>query len=128
MFATQAIGLPDTPECNVEGNSWAPEPSGTNPEWLEVRFDPPVFAFEITVYETYDLWGFGSVYQVDLIDTEGGAHIIWAGNDYGGCQGEELMVLFDQTDYPVIGATIHTRRDGREQIDAVKLVGMGPAD
>jgi acetyltransferase-like isoleucine patch superfamily enzyme len=70
----------------------------------------------------------GFVYQVDLIDEDGGYHTVFTGPDAtSSCPGE-LLVSFPQTEYFARGARIYTQAPGWEQIDAVEVSGLVPND
>ncbi len=121
--AMEATGAPYEErygEASICGDTtaWSPQ-IGINPEWLEARFALPVFATGLTVYEPFNS---GSIYQVDLIDTEGACHTVWTGTDGTDCPGK-FVLTFAKTSYKVEGAKIYTRHDEYEEIDAVKLIG-----
>ena len=120
--ALQATGPADVPSCSDDSRAWAPSAGGNDPEWLEVRYETTVYATGITVHET-DLFGF--VYRVDLIDTNSTYHTVWTGADTSSC-GTAFSITWDRTAYLVVGARIHTRIDGWEEIDAVELSGFAP--
>ena len=122
--AMQATGAPDTPSCGTKGTAWSPETPEGDDEWIEVGFEIPVFAFGISVYESFSGY---FLRQIDLIDVDGGYHVGWAGTDTFTCP-TEMIVTFDQTDYVVVGAKIHTRINALEEIDAVRIGGLGPAN
>ncbi|MBZ5641039.1 MAG: thrombospondin type 3 repeat-containing protein [Acidobacteriia bacterium] len=117
--AVQATGSRDVTHCADDPGAWAPSTDSIDPEWLEVRYAMPVHATGITVYETYI---FGSVFQMDLIDTDGIYHTVWSGGDASSC-GIPSRASWGSTTYLVVGARIHTAIDGYEQIDAVELRG-----
>jgi hypothetical protein len=126
--AAQATGPPDTDRCGDTPTAWAPAaakglfklaPNGPGPEWLELTFARPVHASRVRVHET-NLSGF--VFQVDLKDSSGNQHTVWSGSDTTGCPGW-LEVEFPRTSYLVDTVTVHTRKPGYEEIDAVELVG-----
>jgi hypothetical protein len=121
--AMEATGTPYEErygEASICGDTtaWSPQ-EGINPEWLEAKFDLPVFATGLTVYEPLNS---GFIYQVDLIDTEGTYHTVWTGSDSTNCPGK-FVLTFAKTSYKVEGAKIYTRHDDYEEIDAVKLMG-----
>src|SRR4029434_1703518 len=39
--AKQATGPPTAPTCGDNPLAWSPLPDGSDPEWLELRYDPP---------------------------------------------------------------------------------------
>lgn len=122
--AIQATGRPDTSECGDFFTAWAPETDGPDPEFLEVRFDTPRHATGIDIHETF-IGGF--VYRVELIDDAGMSHTVWEGEDDTECPGW-LSMEWEATPYLVQGARIHTRAEGWEEIDAVRLRPGGVGD
>lgn len=122
--ALQATGGPNSTGCGGSVTAWAPSSSGPDPEWIELGYDVPVYASRVRVYETHNS---GFVYQVDLVDVNGGQHTIWNGMDTTGCPGW-LDLSFSQTGYRVSGVRIYAQVFGWEGIDAVELTGVaGPS-
>jgi N-acetylneuraminic acid mutarotase len=122
--AVQATGPPDVPGCGDDARAWSPLPDGSEPEWLEVRFEKAVYATGIAVWEN---WTVGFIYRVELIDAHGGYHPIWAGTDAASC-GVPFSASWDRTVYLVVGARIHAQIEGWEEIDAVRLVSDAQPD
>lgn len=120
--AEQATGAPNAvATCYDEPRAWSPHAYGTDPEWLQAKFATPVYATELTVYETTET---GFITQIDLIDTSGIYHTIFTGSDNtASCPGE-FTLSFPQTSYLVASIKVHTQIYGWEQIDAVKLTGF----
>ncbi|MFA0823070.1 MAG: cohesin domain-containing protein [Methanomethylovorans sp.] len=117
--ANQATGAPNTDACGDISTAWAPASSGTDPEWLSLSFATPVLATAVRVHET-NIAGF--IYQVDVVDTSGQKHTVWAGTDSTACPGW-LEVTFDKTQYTINGVILYTKIAGWEEIDAVELIG-----
>lgn len=121
--ALQATGAPNSTGCGGSITAWAPSSSGPDPEWIELSYDVPVYASRVRVHESHNS---GFVYQVDLVDVNGGRHTIWSGTDSTGCPGW-LELSFPQTGYRVNGVRIQAQVFGWEGIDAVELTGeTGP--
>jgi hypothetical protein len=119
--AIQATGVPNTAGCGDDPAAWAPASDGAGPEYLEVGFPRATPATGIRIHESYNS---GFVYQVDLVDADGGEHTIWTGTDTTSCPGI-LELTWDETPYAVKGARIHTAKEGWEEIDAVELITAG---
>ncbi len=117
--AMEASGLPDVRVCGNNVRAWAPATTGSGAEWLEASFTLDVYATGVTIFETFNT---GFITQVDLIDTQGAHHTIWAGTDRTACPGEFTIALA-QTSYKVDGVKIYTATNGWENLDAVKLTG-----
>ena len=117
--AGDALGIEDVSGCRVDGRAWSPSPDGAEPEFLHVGFAVPIDATALRIRESW-LGGFVTAVDVGLVD---GTLVedAWTGPDDTAC-GEwlEIPLEFDQ---PVVSARIHTAVDGREQIDAVSIVG-----
>jgi hypothetical protein len=118
----QAGEAPNVGTCGFSGLAWAPATSGTEPEWLMAKYADAVYATGVEVYESYAA---PFVYQIELVEPDGTAHVVWEGTDTTSCPGT-LQVWFPQTPYLVDRVKIHTQVSGTEQIDAVKLFGMYP--
>jgi hypothetical protein len=118
--AAQAVGAPNTTRCGDLGTAWAPLSSGSDPEWLEVGFNPPRPAAALQVHETYNA---GFIYRVDLVDANNSYHTVWTGTDTTPCPGW-FTLTFPRTSYPVKAARIHTQKPGWEEIDAVGLLDL----
>jgi hypothetical protein len=117
--AMQATGAPNTTSCGDTGAAWAPRSSGISPEWIELDYATPVHANMVRVHETYNS---GFIYQVDLKDSSGNLHTVWAGTDTTPCP-SWFEITFPKTSFFVQGVKIHARISGWEEIDAVELIG-----
>jgi hypothetical protein len=109
-------------------------------EYISLGFAFPVYANGVTVRENF---GNGFVYQINLLDTDGNWHTVWAGVDptphvtptdeVNGAPHvvvQDALFTFPETTYLVTGVTVHVDTNltlGRwEEIDAVTLHGMDP--
>jgi hypothetical protein len=119
--AQQATGAPDTSTCGDFPTAWAPLDAGLGREYLELQYPIPVRSTGIVVHETH-IGGF--VFGVELIDLDGGPHLVWEGTDTTPCRGE-FMPTWGQTTYNVVGVRVHTQVADWEEIDAVELIGLG---
>lgn len=119
--ANQATGAHNTDKCGDINTAWAPRSSASDPEWLQLSFTTPVQAVGVRVHETYNA---GFIYQVDLVDTSGQKHTVWAGTDNTACPGW-FEITFPKTEYFVNGVILYTKTAGWEEVDAVELLGEG---
>jgi hypothetical protein len=117
--AIQATGPPDVSTCIDSARAWSPLTGGTDPEWLEVRYDRPVPARAARIFET--LWG-GFVTRIEAIDESDVYREVWSGVDPTTC-GNAFEPAWPRTSYNVVGLRIHTQIDDWEEIDAVELIG-----
>lgn len=118
--AIQATGIPDSPGCGDQSTAWSPLSSGPEPEWLEVEYTTPVYATGVEIYET---WVTGGVYRIEVRDTAGELHLVWADADPTVCAGV-LSATWPETPYLVRAVRIHTQIADWEEIDAVELFGV----
>ncbi len=123
--AEQALGFPDTFVYGDFGSAWAPSNFDGTMEFISVGFDTPVFADGATVRETS---GNGFVTRIDLVDTLGGIHTIWEGDDPSLIGTPvEFRIDWARTDYLVTAVTVYTDTDTNlntwEEIDAIRLHG-----
>jgi len=118
--AQQATGEPNTSKCGDIDTAWAPGSSGSDPEWLELTFDTPVYATRLRVHETYNA---GFIYMVEFVDVYGRKHTVWQGKDITPCPGW-FEINLDQTWYLVKSVILHTQIKGYEEIDTVELTGI----
>lgn len=118
--AQQATLQPNVSKCGDTGTAWAPKSSGSEPEWLELSFDTPVYATKLCVHETYNT---GSIYKIEFVDVYERKHTIWEDKDTTTCPGW-FEVNINQTRYLVKSVILHTRIEGYEEIDAVELTGI----
>jgi len=128
--ASSALGPPDTAAYGNFQTAWAPAAENGTQEYLEIGYLQPVYATGVTIQETD---GNGFVYQVDLLDTDGNRHTVFTGPDNsqpGAPAG--LDIAIPQTSYLVAGVQVYVNTDhdlnNREEIDAVQLQGVTPAN
>ncbi len=123
--AEQALGPPDTFNYGDIPTAWAPAPSDGTLEFITVGFEQPVFANGVTVRETY---ANGFVFRIDVVDTLGGIHTVWEGNDPS-LPGSpvDFRVDWPRTEFLVIAVTVHVDTDTHllifEEVDAIQLHG-----
>lgn len=122
--ADNATGPPDVEGCQNSTNAWAAAAPDTL-ETLELRFDTPVFATEVNIYQSHQP---GFITNVQLIDDQGKLTSVYRAQ--AELQAEcpsVLQVSLDRTAQPIVGVklTIDQRGDiNWSEIDAVELVGM----
>ncbi len=75
--AQRATGEPDVEGCADDSRAWA-SARGNGLEWLDLRYDTPVYATEVRIYQTL---GRGSLARVTLIDEAGEEQLVWQGTD-----------------------------------------------
>jgi VCBS repeat-containing protein len=139
-MAEQALGPPNVFAYGENQLAWAPLPMDGTLEYISLGFATPVYANSVTVRETF---GNGFVYQIDLLDTAGNWHTVWAGvdptphvspadevNNAPHVVPQDALFTFPQTTYLVTGVRIGVDTSltlGRwEEIDAVTLSGLDP--
>ncbi len=122
--AANATGPPDVEGCQNSTNAWAAAAPDTL-ETLELRFDTPVFATEVSIHQSHQP---GFITNVQLIDDQGKLTSVYRAQ--AGLQAEcpaILHVSFDRTAQLIVGIklTIDQRGDiNWTEIDAVELVGI----
>jgi hypothetical protein len=123
-----ALGPPDSDVCSYAGmkawTSWRPD-SGL--EWIQLRYEQPVFAVGAIVHEALNP---GAVSRVCLIGLDGSLREVWRGRDtVSTCPGA-MALVFPASSVPVHGVRVELQTDrvaGFNAIDAVELVGY-PTD
>lgn len=127
--AAKATGEPDVFTYSDSVNAWAPLPANADgdvaaDEYITLGFATPVYASGIEIRENL---GNGFVRSVELIDTNGVYHTVWAGQDTSQPGSVvDFRINFTPTSYQVVGAKINVDIDHTtywEEIDAVKLIG-----
>lgn len=121
--AQRATGEPDVEGCVDDSRAWA-SARGNGLEWLDLRYDTPVYATGVQIYQTL---GRGSIARVILIDEGGEEKIAWQGTDTTApCPG-----VFSVEVSQVLTRTVAVRVELDEsrtgfwnQIDAVSLSGI----
>jgi hypothetical protein len=120
--ANQATGAPNVDKYGDDGSAWTSKTPDGGIEWLDLKYPKPVRANEVRVRESC---GSGAVVKVEIYDEQGGAHIVWQGNDPT-TELNYFMVKFPKTTFKVdrVKITLATNVvPGWNEIDAVQLVG-----
>lgn len=121
----RATGAPDVQMCADDPRAWA-SARGNGLEWLQLRFEKPVYATEVRAFQTL---GPGAIARVHLIDVAGGQNLVWEGTDTSLICPAVFTASFPRTDYLVVGVRLEldeSRTGFWNQIDAVELVGILP--
>ena len=122
--AAQALGAPDTFAYGDIATAWAPRAQNGTLEYISVGFANAVYATGATIRETS---GNGFVTQVDVIDTLGNLHTVWAGTDTSSANVPfDFGVSWATTSFLVSGLKVYvdTSHSGSwEEIDAIRLAG-----
>ncbi|HEX5042888.1 MAG TPA: FG-GAP-like repeat-containing protein [Candidatus Polarisedimenticolaceae bacterium] len=119
--AVQATGTPEAPgACADLPTSWSPLTSEATLEWIELGYATPVRARSVEVHEKLEA---PFVTGIDVRDTQGALHTVWAATDSTSC-GSVLVASFPEVPYLVQGVVVRTAKPGWEEIDAVELVGV----
>jgi ligand-binding sensor domain-containing protein len=118
----QATGEPNTEGCGDFGTAWASSERSTV-EWLELDYDTPVTPTEVNILQNYNP---NQVIQVELIDTNGAAHMIYESPSQEVDCPYTLTIQVEDADYQA--ATIRITVDQSllvswNEIDAVELIG-----
>ena len=120
--ANQATGAPNVDKYGDDGSAWTSKTPDGGIEWLDLKYPKPVHATEVRVRESC---GSGAVIKVEIYDEQGGAHIVWQGNDPT-TDLNYFMVKFPKTTFKAdrVKITLATNVvPGWNEIDAVQLVG-----
>lgn len=118
----QATGEPNVPQAADDGRAWASLSPDAQDEWLELRYNTPVEASKVLIYESYNP---GAVSEVTVTDDKGNRYRAFKGPDP--CAGSDMAVLIVNLAKPVTIATVRieiasTKVPGWNEIDAVGLV------
>jgi hypothetical protein len=120
--AMQAAGPPQHPdECTDVPTSWSPSTELADPEWLELLYDVPVRATAVAVYEQLEA---PFVTSVELRGVDDALRTVWAQIDATAC-GATLDVALPVRSYFADTVVVRTAVPSFEEIDAVRLVGLG---
>ncbi len=122
--ASQATGAPDTFDCGDSINAWTASSPDTV-EWLELRYDAPVYPSQVNIIQSNTP---DQVASVDLLDTEGEYHSIYVGQPEGKVECPyTLPIPVADADYMAVGIKVtidqSVIRAPWNEIDAVELVG-----
>jgi hypothetical protein len=124
--AIQATGEPDTFECGDIATAWA-SAGNSSVEWLELEYALPVRPSEVNIIQTHSP---DQVVLVELIDTEGTYHEIYAGvpEDKSHECPYTLSIQVPKANYLATGVKITIDQSvipaTWNEIDAVELVGI----
>jgi hypothetical protein len=122
--AMQAAGPPQlTGECSDMPTNWSPSTDASTPEWLELVYATPVRATAVSVYEQIEA---PFVTAVELRGIDDALRPVWAGTDQTAC-GETLDVAFAPRSYLADTVVVRTAVPFFEEVDAVRLEGLGRA-
>ncbi|WBA41293.1 OmpA family protein [Hymenobacter canadensis] len=122
----KVLGEPNAqPLGQVSNEAWIPRKE-SNDEFIEVRFGKSLIAKQVTVVENFNP---GSVVKIELIDTRGGKHQVYANDSPGPIpeQFRSLQVTFAPGTYRTIGVlvTMNTKAvNGVNQIDAIGIADV----
>jgi len=121
--ALQATGEPDTyPDHGDIETAWAPLDEDAGIEWLDLKYQVPVWISRVEIYETYNP---GAITGIEIYDQKGGRHLAWEGTMESARTARISPIEMD-ADFPSdrIRITLDTRRvSGWNEIDAVALIG-----
>ena len=122
-FPAQATGAPDTPVPGDQITAWASATTDAQPEWLLLKYEKPVKAVAVHVYETYNP---GALTKVTVFDAEGKEITAWEGKDP--TDSSERMGVSKiplDVDFPIAKVKLHLDSPavrGWNEIDAVGLM------
>ncbi len=120
--AEQATGAPQNPGvCAEVPTNWSPLDPIPDPEFIDLAFGVPVRATALSVHEQIQA---PFVTRVELVGVDQVAHVVWSGIDATQC-GEALDVTIPLPKYLADHVVVRTAAPDWEQVDAVRLVGLG---
>ncbi len=120
--AMQAAGPPESAGvCTDVPTNWSPQTDGSGPEWIELQYTVPVRATAISVHEQIEA---PFVTRVELRGVDGALRTLWSASDTTDC-GDTLDVTFPLRAYAADAVVVRTAAAGFEEIDAVRLEGLG---
>lgn len=118
-----ATGQPNIETYGDHGDAWAPKEKNGGQEWLELTYNTSVTPTGVRIRESY---GSGCVTKVELKDTAGTWHEVWAGTDTTrGLNYLQIPVTDANYKTKTVKITFDTTKAPFEwaEIDAVQLVG-----
>jgi hypothetical protein len=118
----QAIGEPNVPRAADDGRAWASRSPDGQDEWLELRYNTPVNASQVAIYESFNP---GAVSAVTVTDAQGNNYLVFTGPDPS--RGFDMAVLVVDLPRPITIVSVRIEiasKDipGWNEIDAVGLV------
>ncbi|MBD2769131.1 OmpA family protein [Hymenobacter sp. BT664] len=122
----QVLSTPNAlPLGQLSNDAWSPRKEGPN-EFIEVRFARSIAAQQVTVVENFNP---GSITKIELVDTKGGHHEVYANNNPGPLPEpfRTLEVRFPAADYRTLGVVVHlntAKVEGVNQIDAIGIADV----
>ena len=122
-FPVQATGEPDTPSAGDQITAWASATTADQPEWLLLKYEKPIKAVAVHVYETYNP---GALTKVTVFDADGKEVTAWEGTDPTD-RSKEMGVskIPLDVDFPIAQVKLHLDSpavQGWNEIDAVGLM------
>ncbi len=120
--ALQATGIREHfNQCTEVPTNWSPATDASDPEWIELVYEVPVRATGIGVFEQIEA---PFVTQVQLRGVDDVLRTVWASTDTTAC-GTSLEVPLGLQPFLADTVVVRTAKPGFEQIDAVRLDGLG---
>ncbi len=122
--AIQATGKPNTEGCVDADTAWASE-ERTGVDWLELRYEKPVYPEQINIYQSHSP---NQVTKVELLDVGGTYHTVYTHQpEVMECPYMLTLDIADQ-DYQAVGVKLIVDQSildptSSNEIDAVELVG-----
>jgi hypothetical protein len=118
----QAAGPPEHPGVCIDvPTNWSPLTEESGPEWLELRYQVPLRATSISVYEQVEA---PFVTAVELRGVDDVLRTMWSQTDTTVC-GDTLDVAFPLRSYLADTVVVRTAAANFEEIDAARLEGLG---
>jgi len=123
--AKQVLGEPNTMTYGDNSTAWASATQNGVAQSITVSFREPVYASAVLVRETF---GNGFVTRIFAIDTQGGIHQVWAGQDKTQPNYTvNFIATFPKTTYLVKAVKVvidpNHNMSAYEEIDAIQLQG-----
>jgi hypothetical protein len=124
--AMQATGAPDVNSCGANSKAWSAAYVDTE-EFIELFYETPVIPTEIVIYQSHNP---SQVVEIQLIDTEGEAWLLWYGDPekVSDCPDKWTHTIELEETFFVESIVIFVDQGimnwGSVEIDAVELVGF----
>ncbi len=116
------VGKPDVLEYGDCENAWTPDEENKGEEWIELKYQTPVYTTAVNIYESYNP---GTVNKLELTDEKGKYYTVWEGDDTT-IGLNSLNIIFEKTNFKTntVRITLDTKKiPGWNEIDAVVLIG-----
>ena len=123
---SQVLSTPNAlPLGQISNDAWIPRKEGPN-EFIEVRFARSIAAQQVTIVENFNP---GSITKVELIDTKGERHEVYANPNPGPLPEafRTLEVRFPAAEYRTLGVKVYmntAKVEGVNQIDAIGIADV----